>query len=146
MLEALTLSLENAQINLNCLELDNKFFQPLNSISLDYAIIEQISDLIMLEAQFHWRDLGSWSSLLDNSSKDINGNYLSGEITAYDVKNSYINSKDKKVTILGLEEVILVNNEEGIFVASKTHSENLKKLLENAKNKAIQSKPPENVN
>lgn len=130
MLETLTLSLENAQINLNCLELDYKFFGSVNAISLDYAIIEQVSDLIMLKAQFHWQDLGSWSSLLDSSTKDINGNYLSGDITTCDVKNSYINSKGKKITILGLEDIIVINNEEGIFIANKSYSENLKKLLD----------------
>jgi mannose-1-phosphate guanylyltransferase len=146
MLKNLTLSLEHAKLNQNCLELNSKFFEAVNAISLDYAIIEQISDLIMLKAQFYWQDLGSWSSLLDNSDKDVNGNYIKGEVTICDVKNSYINSKDKKVIILGLEEIIVVNNEEGIFIASKSHSQNLTKLLENEKNKLVQSKKLENIN
>lgn len=90
------------------------------SISIDYALIEKVEDLLVVPASFDWMDLGSFSDLHKLAGKDGNGNNIQGRVEVEEVDNSLIqNQEDKPLAVIGLDNVVVINTPNGILVARK---------------------------
>lgn len=102
--------------------------------SIDYAIMENTNKSIVFSLSAEWNDLGSWDALLQNSKIDSNHNFLEGDVYVDNVSNSYISSEKGFISVLGLENLILVSTKDATLVASKADLENVKKITEFLKN------------
>ena len=90
------------------------------SISIDYALIEKVPDLLVVPASFDWMDLGSFGDLHKAVDSDAAGNHVHGRVETEDVSNSFVqNHEDKPVAVIGLDNVVVVNTPNGILVARK---------------------------
>lgn len=89
--------------------------------AIDYALIEKVSDLLVVPAAFDWMDLGSFGDLAKAVEGDDKGNSLRGEqIEVEEVKNSFIhNDEQKPVAIIGLDNVAVINTPHGLLVVRK---------------------------
>ncbi|HWB38940.1 MAG TPA: mannose-1-phosphate guanylyltransferase [Candidatus Saccharimonadales bacterium] len=102
----------------------NDVYLGLENISIDYALIEKVQDLLVVPASFDWMDLGSYGDLHKAAGSDENGNHVSGDVEIEDVRNSYIhNAEDKPVAVIGLDNVAVVNTPRGIVVTRKDLSQ-----------------------
>ena len=100
------------------------------SISIDYAIMERARGIAMAKASFRWNDLGSWQSLLDISQSDEDGNVIVGDVVAIDCENSYLRSDGRLLSAIGMKNVAIVSTTDATFVAPVSHSQNVKKIVE----------------
>ncbi|MGI6851505.1 mannose-1-phosphate guanylyltransferase/mannose-6-phosphate isomerase [Mesorhizobium sp. 1B3] len=105
-------------------------YERIPSTSIDYAIAERLSDIAMVPACFRWNDLGSWQSLLDVSPSDKDGNVVMGDVIAIDCENSYFRSDGRLLSVIGLQDVAVVSTADATFVAPVSHSQNVKKIVE----------------
>lgn len=95
--------------------------------SLDYGLIEKVKNLLVVQALFDWMDLGSFADLYQAVETDNSGNYISGGNVHLDkVENSFIiNAEDKKVAVIGVDNIVVVNTADGILVVRKDLSQNV---------------------
>lgn len=99
-----------------------KIYLNLDNISIDYALIEKVDNLLVVPATFDWMDLGSYADLHKAVESDSLGNHTKGEnIQIEDVANSYIRNEesDKPVAVIGLDNVAVINTPDGILVTRK---------------------------
>ena len=82
------------------------------------------------QAGFRWNDLGSWQSLLDISPSDDDGNVIVGDVVAIDCENSYLRSDGRLLSAIGMKNVAIVSTADATFVAPVSHSQNVKKIVE----------------
>jgi mannose-1-phosphate guanylyltransferase/mannose-6-phosphate isomerase len=115
--------------DLDFTRLDNHYYDQLESISIDYAVMEHIESMILLEANFKWNDLGSWESIWEINKKDEHNNYKLGDVVSKDVKNSFIMSDNRLTAVIGLSDVIVVNTADALLVADKSKSEEVKQIV-----------------
>lgn len=94
------------------------------NISVDYAIMEKAEEIFVCPADFGWSDLGTWSSLLSHTKKDLYGNGVIGNnVFLYDTHNSIIHTKQlKKVVVQGLDDYVVVEKD-GILLICKLSEE-----------------------
>ncbi|MEO9339904.1 mannose-1-phosphate guanylyltransferase/mannose-6-phosphate isomerase [Mesorhizobium sp. SB112] len=107
-----------------------ELYMEIPSNSIDYAVMEHAADIAMVPASFRWNDLGSWQSLLDVSPSDDAGNVIMGDVVAIDCENSYIRSEGRLLSAIGLKDVAIVSTPDATFVAPVSHSQNVKKIVE----------------
>lgn len=100
------------------------------SDSIDYAVMERAEDITMVPARFKWSDLGSWQSLLEVSQADEKGNVKLGDVVAIDCENAYFRSHGRLLTAIGMKDVAVVSTLDATFVAPVTHSQHVKKIVE----------------
>ena len=63
------------------------------NISIDYAILEPSSNILMLKASFLWNDLGTWTSLYDQLSSGMESNVLvKAKLIAEEAKGNMVYS------------------------------------------------------
>ncbi len=88
------------------------------SISIDYAVLEKTKQLKFFEIKSKWSDMGSWNSFYSESLKGNYGNVEIGNVFTKDTSNSLIISENKIVSVIGLENVVIVDSKEGLLVSS----------------------------
>jgi mannose-1-phosphate guanylyltransferase len=101
------------------------------SISIDYGIMENASNVHVLAVDFGWSDLGTWGSLYENLAQDEVGNAIVGNgILMYDSKNCIVNLPDGKVAVLqGLTDYIVVESENILLVCKKTDEQQIRQFV-----------------
>lgn len=108
-------------------------YRAVESISVDYGIMEHAKNIYLVEGNFDWNDLGSWESVYLADKKDENGNAGSGESIFLDTKNSYVYSEKGLVAVVGLEDVIVVQDGNTTLVCKREKAEDIKKIVEQLK-------------
>ena len=94
------------------------------NVSIDYALIEKVQDLLVVPASFDWMDLGSFNDMHKAVDQDEHGNHFTGDVESDEVENSYVhNEEDKPVAVIGLDNIVVVNTPAGILVARKDLSQ-----------------------
>ena len=110
-------------------------YRAVESISVDYGIMEHAKNIFLVEGNFDWNDLGSWESVYQTDKKDENGNAGMGEAIFLDSKNSYVSTDDGLVAVVGLDDVIVVRDGNTTLVCKRDNAEDIKKIVEELKAK-----------
>ncbi len=100
------------------------------NISVDYAIMERAEDIFVCPADFGWSDLGTWSSLLLQSKRDIYGNAIIGhDVDVYDTHNCIIHLLDeKKVVVQGLDGYIVAEQDGTLLICKLQEEQRIKQF------------------
>ncbi|MDA3839636.1 MAG: mannose-1-phosphate guanylyltransferase/mannose-6-phosphate isomerase [Patescibacteria group bacterium] len=105
-----------------------KEFETLPSISIDFAISEKSDNVVVIEGDFGWSDIGSFDSLAELSLK--NGN-RKGKHISYDSKNIFTHSQTNKlITTIGVEDLVIIENNDSILIHKKGRGEDVKKIVD----------------
>ena len=115
----------------------DKTYPTTPSISIDYAIMEKADNVFTIPSDFGWSDLGTWASLYAESKKDENGNSINGEkVLPIDTKNTLIRvPKNKLVVINGLDDYIIVDEEDILLIFPKSKEQEIKATTASVKEK-----------
>lgn len=98
--------------------------------SVDYAVMENTRDAVVIPLDAGWNDVGSWSALWEVNSQDANGNALTGDIFTHNSSNCYINTDDTLVAAIGVENLVIVNTKDAVLVIDKSQVQDVKKVVE----------------
>ncbi|MDB6075224.1 MAG: nucleotidyl transferase [Verrucomicrobiaceae bacterium] len=108
-----------------------KQFGKLPKLSIDYALMEKASRVLNVEATFDWDDVGNWTSVGRYLQQDKNGNQHNCKLAQFDASGNIVFSQtDNHVALLGVQDLIVVQSKDAILIASKSHAESIKKLVD----------------
>jgi len=126
--EACLASIDRVESDLDFLRINKEKFIECPSESIDYAVMENTNDAIVVPMDAGWCDIGSWLSLWDVSKKDGNGNAVVGDVMLNDCNNSYVRTDDKLVSAIGINDLVIVSTKDALLVAHKNSVQNVKKV------------------
>lgn len=106
-----------------------KFYPPLEKISVDYALMEKANNVVMACGTFAWDDIGSWPALAHHFPSDEDGNTRIGRCEQVDSRNNLIFSKDRLTAVIGVENLIVVQAEGVTLVCPKERAQEIKKMV-----------------
>lgn len=107
----------------------DRIYNEVKSISIDYGILEKANNVFLVQGDFVWNDLGSWEEVYKYDKKDENQNVQAGEVIFLDTKNSYVYAPDSLVAVVGLEDVIVVQEGNTILVCKRDRAEDIKAVV-----------------
>ncbi len=110
-----------------------EYYEKLPNRSIDYALIEKIENLAVVEMETDWFDYGNWQALYNNSEKDSKGNVITGNIIADKVKNSFIHSSKELVAASNIKNTIVIETEDALLVCDKSRAADINKLVDKLK-------------
>ncbi|WP_352109447.1 mannose-1-phosphate guanylyltransferase/mannose-6-phosphate isomerase [Glaciecola sp. XM2] len=118
------------QRDLSFVRIDAEAFKKCPDESVDYAVMEKTKAACMVSLDAGWNDVGSWSSLWETSNKkDASGNVAIGDVMLEGVNNSYINSEQRLVSVIGLDDVVVVETKDAVLVANRNKVQDIKKVV-----------------
>ncbi len=108
----------------------DRMYESIESISIDYGIMEKADNIFTIPSEFGWSDVGSWDALYELFEKDKNGNYSETERTIFrNAKNCGVFTDDKKrVVVSHLDDVIVVVNGDDILITKRGTTQDVKNI------------------
>ncbi|MGO3182690.1 MAG: mannose-1-phosphate guanylyltransferase [Aequorivita sp.] len=112
-------------------EFIDKNYAKAENISIDYGILEKAENVFVKRATFDWNDLGTWGALHERLEKDeLNNAIVKAETYLNNSKNNMIFTAAKKLVVLdGIEDYVVVDNEDVLLVFPKQKEQEIKELL-----------------
>ncbi len=122
------------QRDLDFLRLPVEQFQRAPKKSIDYAVMERTERAAVIPVDLGWSDVGSWSTVWDVLSHDINGNASRGPVIFHNSRNSMAHSDEMILTaVVGLEDIVVVATGDAVLVTSRASAEQVKGVVEELK-------------
>lgn len=115
--------------------LTKKRYEKLDNISLDVAIMEKTKKGVVLPSDFGWSDIGSWKSLYDFLPKDEKNNVIDGDVVAENTRNCFIMGRQRLIAVNCLENVVVVETPDSVFVSDMENSRDVKNIVAQLKQK-----------
>lgn len=131
-------------------------FSDAKRISIDYAVLERASNVVVLRAPFDWDDLGSFAALertlaasktsqaqVSQAFIDVDGNVATGaELIAENARRSFVrvlsspetpSKRRKLVALVDVDDLLVVETDDALLVAKKGNDAALRRLVERLK-------------
>ena len=103
-------------------------FGEIKSESVDYAVMENTERAAMVPADMGWSDIGSWEALHAARPQDAAGNHVSGPVELVDCRNVLVDSDGPRVSVIGLEGVMIVVDGDDILITTSAGAQKVGKL------------------
>ncbi|WP_428959820.1 mannose-1-phosphate guanylyltransferase/mannose-6-phosphate isomerase [Xanthomonas oryzae] len=123
---------ENGKRDADFTRLDKDAFAASPSDSIDYAVMEKTADAVVVPLDAGWNDVGSWSSLLDVSKQDAQGNAHHGDVIQLDCQNTYAYGS-RLIAMVGLEDVVVVETPDAVLVGHRDRIQEVKNVVSQIK-------------
>ena len=107
---------------------DAAAFAEVESESVDYAVMENTSRAAMVPADMGWSDIGNWQALHVARDRDEAGNAVLGNAELVDCRNVLVESDGPRVSVIGLEDVIVVVDNGEVLVTTAAGAQKVGKL------------------
>ena len=114
-------------------------------VAVDYAIFEKGPAMKLISAELGWRDIGSWQSVYEvlngypttpmpSLIKERMGGDVAtkGKAVALNCRDTLVFNEDAKklVTVVGLEDIAVINTPDALLVIKKSRDQEVKQLVE----------------
>ena len=97
--------------------------------SIDYAVMEKTERAMVVPLDAGWSDVGSWSSLWDESERDGQGNAVHGDVLTHDSHNNLLFSDYKLIAAVGVENLVVVDTPDAVLVSAKDRVQEVKEIV-----------------
>ena len=112
-------------------------FESLESVSIDYALLERAKRVVVVRADYPWDDVGAWTSLDRTRKRDADGNVTEGGPVLIDTRDSIVYNETgadaTAVSVIGMDNVVVVVSKDGVLVAPKDSAQDVRKAVDERK-------------
>lgn len=111
------------------LEIPAEAFAEVPDISVDYAVMERSANVVVVPADFGWSDIGSWNAVSELVEPDTDNNRATGEAIFVDSKNTFVQSEDRLVAAVGVDNLMIIDTPDALLVAHPDKAQDVKKVV-----------------
>ena len=109
---------------------DAEAFAACPADSIDYAVMEKTDAAAMVPLDAGWNDIGSWAALWEVLPRDENGNAFRGDVVAVKSRNNLVHAQDRLVTLLGVDDLVVVETTDALLVARRDAVQDVKRVVD----------------
>jgi len=114
-----------------------RVYPTLQSISIDYGILERSDEVVVLSGQFGWNDIGSWDALGSIFPPDAEGNIIKANHIGIDTHQSIIYGADRLITTIGVDGFIIADTGDALLICPKEKAQSVKEIVDLLKEKGM---------
>lgn len=97
-----------------------------DATSIDYGILEKCSNIYVIKCDIGWDDIGTWKAIERYKDKDINNNIIEGNTQVIESNSNILINKDKRVILIGVNQIMTLETEDSIYIVNKDYMDNLR--------------------
>lgn len=121
---------QSIRVDGHIVHVEEEIFSQVQSISIDYGVLEHSQNIQVCPLSLDWSDVGSWHSCWKAASKDEQGNLLEGRVAAHGVSNSFIKTESMSVGVCGLQDVVVVQSGNNLLVSSLAACQDVRSIAQ----------------
>jgi mannose-1-phosphate guanylyltransferase len=99
------------------------------SDSIDFAIMEKLTDFLVLPAAFRWSDLGSWDAWSELAPALPGDNRGRGDLLAIDSRDNILLATDRLVALVGVRDLVVVDTPDALLVCNRSEVQRIKEII-----------------
>lgn len=115
-------------------EVVKEVFYGLDKISIDYAIMEKVTNRLVVKGDFSWDDIGSWTSMERIFTQDKDGNVIQGGHEGVDTRRCVIINDEGLIVTIGLSDLVVISSGDIKLIYPKKREGDLKKIIKRMAN------------
>jgi mannose-1-phosphate guanylyltransferase / mannose-6-phosphate isomerase len=123
----------NVDLGQQRVDIDPVLFAGVRKQSIDFSVMEKVSNIAMVQAGFTWSDIGSWASFADMGARDALGNTVIGDARTHDTRNSFILGSGRLVAAVGVDNLVIVDTPDALLVADRRSAQDVKEVYNQLK-------------
>ncbi len=112
-------------------------YSGIESISIDYGIMEKAKYVAVIPCDPGWSDVGCWNSIPEVLPCDEDGNVIIGKHIGIDTSGSIIHAPHKLIATIGIKDMIIIETEDALLICPRERGEDVKKMVETMKEKSM---------
>ncbi|MGE8349866.1 MAG: mannose-1-phosphate guanylyltransferase/mannose-6-phosphate isomerase [Pseudomonas protegens] len=120
---------EKSSTGISFIRPETDAFSKCRSQSIDYAVMEQYENVVVVPFNGQWSDVGSWNSLAELTKADDAGNRVYGQGTVSNSKATYIHAPHRPVVALGTENLLIIDTMDAVLVTHRDNVEQVKEIV-----------------
>jgi mannose-1-phosphate guanylyltransferase len=112
-----------------------RIYPQLENISVDYAILEQVTrraaapSVFVLPAEVGWSDIGSWAAVYELLARKAGENVSAGKFIALDAQGNFFWSPKKLVAAVGIRDLIVVETDDALLLCPRDRAQDVGKIV-----------------
>lgn len=116
-------------------------FGDLPAESIDYGVIEKLDQILTIESDIDWNDIGSWKSFSEIFKTNNSGYSNTSKLISMNSENNILHVSDKKKLVVtsGVQDLIIVDTPDVLFISNKDDDQKVKDLVEKIKQKNMKA-------
>jgi mannose-1-phosphate guanylyltransferase len=110
-------------------------FEGLESVSIDYGIMEKVRELAVIPADVGWSDLGSWHTIWELGNKDAQGNVAPESAVLVDAQNNLIENLRQTpagkriVALVGVHDLCVVDTDDALLILPRERCQDVREIV-----------------
>ncbi|MDP9350613.1 MAG: sugar phosphate nucleotidyltransferase [Chloroflexota bacterium] len=110
-----------------------RLWPSLDSLSIDYGVLEKSDRVVTLPVDIGWSDVGDWAALAGFHPRDAQGNSVSGDAIVLDSHNSLVYSSGRLIAGIGLDNLVVVDTGDAILICPKDRTQEVRRIVDQLK-------------
>ena len=98
--------------------------------SIDYGIMEHVTDGAVIPADIGWNDVGSWEAVYQEYPKDDKGNAVEGEVLLIDARDNLVLSEKRLIAVVGVENLVVVETEDALLICPRDRAQDVRRVVQ----------------
>jgi mannose-1-phosphate guanylyltransferase len=116
-----------------------KEYESLKKISIDYAVMENAREVLVLRAPYQWDDVGSWLALERRNAQDFYGNTVQGPHVGLKTTDCLVvGDGGTLITTIGVSNLLIVQDGDAVLVADRREEATVKHLVDELKKRKLE--------
>ena len=130
-------TIDNSNKADNVLNLNPEYFKDIESISIDFSIMEKNKNGKCIIYDSLWSDIGSHKSMYDNTEKDSNNSNIIENLYLQNCNNCFFQSENKDKIIAGIDlgNTCIVDTDDALLICNLTSTQKIKDIIQKIKTK-----------
>lgn len=112
-------------------------YRRLPAISIDHGVMEHAEEVAVVRARFGWSDVGSWAAVAALGSGGNGRNALRGRAIRIDSTGCLIDSPDRLVAVLGVDDLVVVDTPDAVLVCRKDRAQDVRLIVEELRRRGL---------
>lgn len=98
--------------------------------TIDYGIMERAPKVAVVPTTLRWSDVGSWAEIMEVCPPNRGSNLVWGTHLGLDTEDTLVYATQKPVVTIGLRDLVIVDTEDVLLVATRERAQDVKKVVE----------------
>jgi mannose-1-phosphate guanylyltransferase len=118
-------------------------YEGAQKVAVDVGVSEKVNNLVLLEGDFGWDDVGLWSTVFELGEKDANGSVVvrddqdDSTVLALDAHNNLVGTSGRLVSLIGVEDMVVIDSKDVVLVVPRSRASEVKKIVETLKEQGL---------
>lgn len=107
-----------------------EIYPGLRKISIDYAVMEHVDNIIMARGAFGWDDVGTWPAVAGHFAPDADSNVVIGSCEMLDAGGNVVVSENRMTALIGVHDLVVVQSGNATLICPRDRAQEVKQLVQ----------------